>query len=104
MNKMLSIVYIVLFIAGMVAAGMAGAALGEYEMSLITDNKTNADHHREACEAGKSTYRDVETGRHVMTELFLLERGYCCNSACRHCPYPINNKLPIPGDPSQKGP
>lgn len=28
-----------------------------------------------------------ENGRIVFTELFLRERGYCCKSGCRHCPY-----------------
>ena len=23
----------------------------------------------------------------VFTERFLLRRGYCCESGCRHCPY-----------------
>jgi len=23
----------------------------------------------------------------VFTETFHLKRGYCCGSACRHCPY-----------------
>ena len=23
----------------------------------------------------------------VFTEQYHLRRGYCCNSACRHCPY-----------------
>lgn len=23
----------------------------------------------------------------VFTEKFLRERGYCCESGCRHCPY-----------------
>lgn len=23
----------------------------------------------------------------VFTELYLRERGYCCESGCRHCPY-----------------
>jgi hypothetical protein len=23
----------------------------------------------------------------VFTEKFLRERGYCCQSGCRHCPY-----------------
>lgn len=43
--------------------------------------------HERACEEGKSTYRDPRTGKHVMTENFLIERGYCCDSNCRHCPY-----------------
>ncbi|MBI3925193.1 MAG: hypothetical protein HY319_06605 [Armatimonadetes bacterium] len=28
-----------------------------------------------------------EGGRMVLTERFLLRRGYCCGSGCRHCPY-----------------
>ena len=29
----------------------------------------------------------LENGRWVFTAAFLLRRGYCCNSGCRHCPY-----------------
>jgi hypothetical protein len=29
-----------------------------------------------------------ENGLMVLTEKFLLERGYCCGNGCRHCPYP----------------
>ena len=28
-----------------------------------------------------------EGGYMVFTEHFLLARGYCCGSGCRHCPY-----------------
>ncbi len=28
-----------------------------------------------------------ERGFMVFTEKFLRERGYCCESGCRHCPY-----------------
>jgi len=28
-----------------------------------------------------------EEGFMVFTEKFLLERGYCCESGCKHCPY-----------------
>ena len=30
----------------------------------------------------------VEDGLLVFTASFLLKRGYCCDSGCRHCPYP----------------
>ena len=30
----------------------------------------------------------VEDGLYVFTAKFLLRRGYCCGSGCRHCPYP----------------
>ncbi|MFK7907412.1 MAG: DUF5522 domain-containing protein [Chitinophagales bacterium] len=26
-------------------------------------------------------------GLMVLTEKYLLERGYCCKNACKHCPY-----------------
>ena len=29
----------------------------------------------------------LERGFVVFTEVFLLERGFCCHSGCRHCPY-----------------
>lgn len=29
----------------------------------------------------------VEDGLFVFTEKYLRERGYCCKSGCRHCPY-----------------
>ena len=28
-----------------------------------------------------------ENGLMVMTEAYHIERGYCCGSKCRHCPY-----------------
>lgn len=28
-----------------------------------------------------------EQGLIVFTEKYLLERGFCCNSGCTHCPY-----------------
>ncbi len=30
----------------------------------------------------------LENGLMVLSKKFLLERGYCCNSGCRNCPYP----------------
>jgi len=29
----------------------------------------------------------VEQGMFVFTSHYLRERGYCCRSGCRHCPY-----------------
>ncbi|HAF16539.1 MAG TPA: hypothetical protein DHU55_12960 [Blastocatellia bacterium] len=36
--------------------------------------------------AGEDYY--LENGLYVFTTSFLLRRGYCCDSGCRHCPYP----------------
>jgi hypothetical protein len=41
---------------------------------------------------GKDYY--VEDGNMVFTEKFLLKRGHCCESGCRHCPYKEERKEP----------
>ena len=33
-----------------------------------------------------------EEGYKVFTEQYLLKRGYCCESGCRHCPYGYSTK------------
>ncbi len=33
----------------------------------------------------------IENGLFVFTAEFLLKRGYCCDSGCRHCPYQTKN-------------
>ncbi|XP_029939138.1 uncharacterized protein C1orf53 homolog [Salarias fasciatus] len=51
--------------------------------------------HREACEAKKQMYVDPSSGYKVFTEYAHLQRGRCCGSACRHCPYgQVNVKDP----------
>ena len=32
-----------------------------------------------------------ENGKMVLTEKFLLKRGFCCNNNCRHCPYKVKD-------------
>ncbi len=32
----------------------------------------------------------VEGGRWVFTAAYHLKRGHCCQSGCRHCPYPAS--------------
>jgi iron complex transport system substrate-binding protein len=44
--------------------------------------------HELACKRGLPTYRDPLTGYEVFTAAYLRNRGYCCGSGCRHCPYP----------------
>ncbi len=40
----------------------------------------------------KDDYYIDENGYVVMTESFLKQRGFCCESGCRHCPYKEINK------------
>jgi hypothetical protein len=41
-------------------------------------------------------------GRMVFTAKYLLDRGYCCKSGCRHCPYgfvrPADDAMPPEDD------
>jgi len=44
--------------------------------------------HQSACSQGDHTYIDPISKLPVFTKISHLERGSCCNSGCRHCPYP----------------
>ncbi len=37
-------------------------------------------------------YYISEEGYIVFTENYHLKRGYCCKSACKHCPYGYDKK------------
>jgi Family of unknown function (DUF5522) len=43
--------------------------------------------HARAVGARAPTYRDPATGLSVFTARFLADRGWCCASGCRHCPF-----------------
>jgi len=43
--------------------------------------------HRAALASGAAGYIDPVTGLWVMTARYLAERGTCCHTYCRHCPY-----------------
>ncbi len=53
---------------------------------MITDAARAA--HDRAVAAGEPGYLDPDTGYFVFTAVTLAERGTCCGSGCRHCPYP----------------
>ncbi|MFM8311689.1 MAG: DUF5522 domain-containing protein [Ilumatobacteraceae bacterium] len=43
--------------------------------------------HADAVSNAVPAYRDPVTGLMVFTAAFLAERGWCCASGCRHCPF-----------------
>ena len=43
--------------------------------------------HAAAVSANIPYYLDPDSGLSVFTAAFLAERGYCCDSGCRHCPF-----------------
>lgn len=72
------------------------AKLREDGVELPLPRRLNSEHprfatimtlHREAVIRQRPTYRDPLSGYTVFTAKFLADRGYCCASGCRHCPY-----------------
>jgi len=54
-------------------------------MGYFDDIFGNSDGFSDNLIEGKDFY--LENGYRVMTESFLINRGYCCSNGCRHCPY-----------------
>ncbi len=52
-----------------------------------TDFATVVERHARAMDAGEDGYLDPATGLFVFTAAYLAERGTCCDTGCRHCPY-----------------
>lgn len=48
--------------------------------------------HDAAVAAGQPGYIDPSTGLFVMTARYLEQRGKCCGSGCRHCPWPADEQ------------
>ncbi|XP_026930410.2 uncharacterized protein C1orf53 homolog isoform X2 [Acinonyx jubatus] len=76
--------------------GLEGAASSRESEGLTAAERRIADLHAAACAAGQLNYTDPATGYLVLTRLAHLQRGKCCGSACRHCPYgQVNVKDPL---------
>nr|XP_004028149.2 uncharacterized protein C1orf53 homolog [Gorilla gorilla gorilla] len=74
------------------------AARPSVSEELTAAERRIAELHAAACAAGQLNYVDPATGYVVLTQTAHLQRGECCGSACRHCPYgQVNVK-----DPSKK--
>lgn len=48
-------------------------------------NEQERKPYRPVLQEGVHYYK--EGGKYVFTERYHLDRGYCCGSGCRHCPY-----------------
>lgn len=48
--------------------------------------------HDAACRRHDAGYTDPASGLFVLTARYLRERGYCCGTGCRHCPYPDDER------------
>lgn len=54
--------------------------------------------HDAAIEAGQDGYLDPASGLFVFTAAHHWQRGRCCRSGCRHCPFEPGAR-PEPGQP-----
>lgn len=54
-------------------------------MGYLDDIFPNSDSFSDGLIEGKDF--TLEKGYRVMTESYLVRRGYCCSNGCRHCPY-----------------
>jgi Family of unknown function (DUF5522) len=74
-----------------VADELAARALEDPHPSRLSDDHPRRAEilalHRQALSAGEAGYDDPVTGLFVFTAAYLAERGTCCDSGCRHCPY-----------------
>ncbi len=70
---------------------LAARALTEPSLSRLAldrpDRAAVLELHAQAMAAGAPGYLDPATGLFVLTAAYLKERGTCCSSGCRHCPY-----------------
>ncbi|QQR79351.1 MAG: hypothetical protein IPJ69_08190 [Deltaproteobacteria bacterium] len=52
---------------------------------------SSQDPNNQSLKEGKDFYYDPD-GKMVLTADYLFNRGYCCESGCRHCPYGYGQK------------
>ncbi|RLD26485.1 MAG: hypothetical protein DRI54_02760 [Bacteroidetes bacterium] len=49
----------------------------------------------------KDDFYYSDEGYIVFTSKYLLKRGYCCQSGCKHCPYGYDKKTGLIGKPNK---
>jgi hypothetical protein len=59
--------------------------------------------HERARAGGEDTYVDPATGYRVFTAQALWDRGRCCDSGCRHCPFTPGARVGGAGSPPRRG-
>jgi hypothetical protein len=51
------------------------------------DYRAILDAHERAVRRGDPGYADPATGLYALTAVTLWDRGTCCGTGCRHCPW-----------------
>ncbi|WP_211262559.1 DUF5522 domain-containing protein [Nitriliruptor alkaliphilus] len=71
-----------------------------------TDHAAIVAAHEAAIQRDDDGYIDPSTGYFVFTAQTLWDRGDCCHSGCRHCPFEDGERAgldgrPVPGQPER---
>ena len=70
---------------------VADRALDEPALSRLPLGTSNRqvilEMHRASLTASEDGYVDPSTGYWVFNAKYLVDRGFCCQNGCRHCPY-----------------
>lgn len=74
-------------VVGTIESPITGAE-GNREFLSCFERAISAPKEEAAPKLVEGTDYYFENGLMVLTEGFLLRRGYCCDNGCRHCPYP----------------
>jgi hypothetical protein len=70
--------------------------LAERPLTVPHEERLSSEHpayqeilaaHAAALRRGSTSYVDPPSGLMVLTAAYLMARGNCCHSGCRHCPY-----------------
>jgi hypothetical protein len=65
--------------------------VGSTSSVALSEEELIKREHDRACAEGKAYYVDPKTKYRVMTRECHLQRGKCCGSLCRHCPFDYVN-------------
>lgn len=69
---------------------LCNTCLLQYEKWVLQASIKNNAASQGELEEGTHFY--TENGKWVFTPVYHIQRGYCCQSGCRHCPYGFDAK------------
>ena len=58
-----------------------------YQLKKPTPNSRSVQQESAPSELVEGQDYYIENGLYVFTAYYLKQKGYCCESGCRHCPY-----------------
>jgi len=78
-------------LSGMTNIGVMDKQKNDQKNNRKNDTELFKRLHDDAVERGDDFYVDPDTQAFVFTEVYHRNRGECCGSNCRHCPFDYVN-------------